>query len=690
MSYKRLRTSYEDNQASAKHTPPFAFYGTPLPPLDGSARDDGTYVPVWKQEVRDEKGRKRLHGAFTGGFSAGYFNTVGSKEGWTPSTFVSSRSDRKKDGAPTQQRPEDFMDEEDIADMQESQKLQTQTGFSGLGNTEEDTLRRGLVSDLFRPTGDTMGVRLLQRMGWRPGQGLGPKLRRKARGDEEATDDAEEHLFAPDDVPMIRFDRKTDKFGIGWAGEQRLGTDATSMTAKQDDSEGDSDGDLFSARKPVRKPNKPKKTGFGVGVLNDTGSDDDEPYEIGPKISYNRVIGGDKKKRRNEAVSNASSGKAVPKAVLLSQKLLNKQTKTTSRPCHDGRLPLDGFILAAQALTLEDTDKYAPPPVPEGWQSPRVLNKTGTDQKAGFQSTADAAKASTLDPGQRASLLGEATLPGKSIFDFISPTARNRLAAASGASLPQGLGERAPAGYEPSAADQQRSMWDLVPRLDPTIAQAALTRGMEGWMPYGEDESKRERYRLFLQTMTRDRKELPPRAPSATNDEWATEMNEFAQAAQVFRPVSGAMASRFTSARAPPQAASDAPDVVAPPIHQPEKEDPAVQAARLGMFGPLTRSVADFFPTRLACKRFGVQPPAHVLHGPERADRTEVLGARAMEGMMAQAAAAAPTSTRPVEGAHTTAVKPAVVDIERNDALEGTKAGDDLFRAVFGSDSEDE
>jgi len=32
-------------------------------------------------QVRDERGRKRLHGAFTGGFSAGYFNTVGSKEG---------------------------------------------------------------------------------------------------------------------------------------------------------------------------------------------------------------------------------------------------------------------------------------------------------------------------------------------------------------------------------------------------------------------------------------------------------------------------------------------------------------------------------------------------------------------------------------------------------------------------------
>jgi G patch domain-containing protein 1 len=34
-----------------------------------------------EQIVTDEKGRKRFHGAFTGGFSAGYFNSVGSKEG---------------------------------------------------------------------------------------------------------------------------------------------------------------------------------------------------------------------------------------------------------------------------------------------------------------------------------------------------------------------------------------------------------------------------------------------------------------------------------------------------------------------------------------------------------------------------------------------------------------------------------
>ena len=69
MSYKRSRAAYEEDlQAQQSH---YVFYGTPLPPLDANTRDDGSYVPIWKQEVTDERGRKRLHGAFTGGFSAG-------------------------------------------------------------------------------------------------------------------------------------------------------------------------------------------------------------------------------------------------------------------------------------------------------------------------------------------------------------------------------------------------------------------------------------------------------------------------------------------------------------------------------------------------------------------------------------------------------------------------------------------
>ena len=66
-----------------------------------------------RDHVTDDKGRRRFHGAFTGGFSAGYFNTVGSKEGWKPqATFRSSRS-KRADPAAFAQRARDFMDDED-------------------------------------------------------------------------------------------------------------------------------------------------------------------------------------------------------------------------------------------------------------------------------------------------------------------------------------------------------------------------------------------------------------------------------------------------------------------------------------------------------------------------------------------------------------------------------------------------
>mmetsp|Transcript_31934 Transcript_31934/g.96305 ORF Transcript_31934/g.96305 Transcript_31934/m.96305 type:complete len:715 (-) Transcript_31934:337-2481(-) len=66
-------------------------------------RPDGT--------VAKSRGERTFYGAFTGGFSAGYWNTVGSKEGWEPSSFFASRSTRSKQAAA---RAEDYMDEEDL------------------------------------------------------------------------------------------------------------------------------------------------------------------------------------------------------------------------------------------------------------------------------------------------------------------------------------------------------------------------------------------------------------------------------------------------------------------------------------------------------------------------------------------------------------------------------------------------
>ena len=73
MSYKRPRatspSASQKRHRGAGAASTTITLGTELPPDE--AEDDGTFVPVWKQTVTDDRGRRRLHGAFTGGFSAG-------------------------------------------------------------------------------------------------------------------------------------------------------------------------------------------------------------------------------------------------------------------------------------------------------------------------------------------------------------------------------------------------------------------------------------------------------------------------------------------------------------------------------------------------------------------------------------------------------------------------------------------
>ncbi|XP_022735993.1 G patch domain-containing protein TGH isoform X2 [Durio zibethinus] len=140
-------------------------------------------LPPWKQEVRDEEGRRRFHGAFTGGFSAGYFNTVGTKEGWAPQSFTSSRKNRAE---VKQQSIFNFLDEDEKTEL-ESQNLGTSSQFDTFGFTAAEYARKqankeqkqrpsaipGPVPDeLILPASESIGVKLLLKMGWRRGRAI--------------------------------------------------------------------------------------------------------------------------------------------------------------------------------------------------------------------------------------------------------------------------------------------------------------------------------------------------------------------------------------------------------------------------------------------------------------------------------------------------------------------------------------
>lgn len=593
------------------------------------------------------------------------------------------------------------MDEEDIADAEEGRRVETAQGFAGLGSTQDDAVRQGAFIDLFRVEGETVGVKLLKKMGWKEGQGIGPKIRRKARLDGVGEDTAEMHLFAPGNTHMISFVRKNDHKGLGFGGETKLsslqGTGSDDVKSEDEDD----DSRLSLAPKPTKKK-KAKAGGIGIGILNDTGSDDEDPYEIGPRISYNRVIGGDKKKKK--PVSGAVNPLLKSKPIFISKKTAMAKAAAGLRKCHDGRLPLDGFILSSMdefSSVLQSAGNYAPPKIPEVWKSSKQP-RPGT-QHAAFLSTADAAKASKLDPKSRASILGEAALPGKSVFDFLSPAARNRLATASGKdNLPAALGE-VPEGYSMTEEERQKEFLAQIPKVDKYTADAALSRGASGFMPYGEDEAKRNRYRAYLENQAGISPTLPEKPLRVSRDDFLKELKEFANCAQIFKPMSGMMATRFTSSSAAPKLASDAPDSSLLSKPTPKAEDPAEQAAKLGMFGPLTRSSKDWYPTRLLCKRFNVKPPAHVQPGvTEHDDETigpknsapDLVSKSALDDMMKesydQQRGATQLSANEVISVPVEKPKEVVIDAERNEALEGKKAGEAVFKAIFGDDSDDD
>ncbi|KAI3395225.1 hypothetical protein diail_1651 [Diaporthe ilicicola] len=711
MSYKRTRAQYEADLQKSQS--PFVAYGTPLPPLDPEVRDDGSYVPVWKQEVRDERGRKRLHGAFTGGWSAGYFNTVGSKEGWTPSAFVSSRSSRRKDDkSATSQRPEDFMDDEDLADAQEAEKLQTSHAFAGLGATDADPARSGGLAGLFHVQGETMGTKLLKRMGWKEGQGVGPKIRRKAElgmainpGSDGIGDT---YLFAPENAPMIEFVRKTDRKGLGHDGESRLTPLASSrlgQPAQSDDEDADEQGfspgrtKLFNPRGPKNKDVK-ARGGIGIGVLNDTGSDDDDPYEMGPRISYNRTLGGNKNnKKKKDANSTPTNPALRSKPVFVpKRKAAVKAAFSDVRKCHDGRPPLKGFVLGQvldSLISMINADgKYPPPEIPADWKSNK--RPEASRNASEYKSTADAAKASKLDHLSRAAILGEKQLPGKSVFDFLSVSARDRLAAATGkADLPVAKGE-IPEGYALSEEEKRRHLLEQIPILDKQSALGAMARGAAGGGPYGDNDEKRSRYRGYLELQAGLRSEPPSKPAKMTNNEWIQELHEFYNVARIFRPMTGSMASRFTTSSTSNLAsgtdgkAGDA-DLLSKAPSKPE--DPAEAAAKMGMFGHMTRSTCDFYPTRLLCKRFNVKPPAHVQADAD-ADTTEAprpSGPTPARGMIQDVLVNDSATAPKDQGSPAGSLKQEVlVDSSRNEALEGTKAGEEVFKAIFGDSSDEE
>ena len=214
-----------------------------------------------------------------------------------------------------------------------------------------------------------------------------------------------------------------------------------------------------------------------------------------------------------------------------------------------------------------------------------------------------------LNRFQRGAILGETPLPSapKSIFEYMSEKDRERIKRIASSLTEQPTSTPTPA---PTAA---------VTKIEPHVAQAAL----RGYQPFTSDPAKQARYTAYLQSHANTDESVPDLKPlpGQRADEFMKELGDYAKAASLFKPISGAMAGRFTSA-----AVIDFGPKVHEGLHTPsheeiaakeaqrlkEEEDkisPKAHAAKMGMFGPLTRETRPWQPASRLCKRFGVKVP---------------------------------------------------------------------------------
>ena len=196
------------------------------------------------------------------------------------------------------------------------------------------------------------------------------------------------------------------------------------------------------------------------------------------------------------------------------------------------------------------------------------------------------------------------------MFEYISQKDRERLQ-----NFVAGGGVAAPTS---TAATTSQPETIKISRTEAHIAQAAL----RGFQPFATDPVKQSRYNAYLQSQaTPD--SVPPLKPTPgqRTDEFNKELEDYAKAALLFKPISGAMAGRFTSA-----VVFESGPKIHEGLHMPSQEElaakeeedrkkeedkisPKEHAAKVGMYGPLTRETKTWLPARLLCKRFGVKDP---------------------------------------------------------------------------------
>lgn len=131
--------------------------------------------------------------------------------------------------------------------------------------------------------------------------------------------------------------------------------------------------------------------------------------------------------------------------------------------------------------------------------------------------------------------LGETPIEQRSVFDYMPQHSKNKL-------------DQAVRFFIDSGKDKSQ-LTDF-----PSVPKDVALLALRGFMPFGDNPKKQERYRNYLENhacmLTEDGipKKVLPIPEGLVYEVAMKEMDEFAKAARIFRPISAMMSGRFTSA----------------------------------------------------------------------------------------------------------------------------------------------
>ncbi|XP_001863956.2 G patch domain-containing protein 1 homolog [Culex quinquefasciatus] len=528
-------------------------YGTPLPTYEQDEIPAKKPVSVEDQIVLDANGKRRFHGAFTGGFSAGYWNTVGSQEGWKPAEFKSSRAE--KASARAAQNPMDFMDDEDLGEFGIApQRVQTRDDFAAAGSSKGGKRRapvwsggpipgQPVLKALLEPAREKTAVAMLKRMGWREGQGIGERQSRgekkKARErnrketyvmkmygceipgrgspkgvvevSDSESDESEDYevSFAPDDFDPLVAAIKDNTFGLGYSGLDR----GSGSGAKR--------FNLFETLEIVDRNNKKlsiRGQAFGVGALED---DDEDIYAKDDMSRYDFSL--------EDRAKKPAAIKSAEQAGVLDGFCASKKTGKQMKKVFKVRVP-ENFT-------------------PRNWTQRKSRFEPMEEDRAERHAERNQYKVQglgrhDLNPEQRGQALGEVPLPvikeppKNPILEMINQRAQNFVA---------GEVINSDQDKPPSVAKKDPLKFDL------KAETSNLGSTREGFKPFIADPDKQERYEKFLSFKPCEKYKtkqdfldsLQPLGMSPWDRE--RESKEFAQAQRMYRPLDGLMSDRFVT-----------------------------------------------------------------------------------------------------------------------------------------------